>query len=303
MHDDLGWQPGILGRLRALVRRVVLQVLGTRGEGLLHGMYHRLLRRTGHFGPPEDPATIALLSGIAHRSGTILDVGANVGRYAWFLWQHTRPGAQMFAIEPHPGAAKLLRSAFGAIPGCVVLEVAAAEQDTDGELIVPVGAFGSPISGLGWVPSHQESDVTGSIHVRLRRLDGLVKQGTISVVRPLFMKIDVEGGEAGVLRGAAELLRRYRPILYFECQTVSLSRQGETAEGVWGELKRAGYEIFANRAGRFVPMPRVDTEVVNYLGIPDLAATDAVGPLDVAAILAILDVWAARTRPDDDTEH
>lgn len=216
MPDDLGWQPGILGRLRAFVRRALLQVLGTRGEGLLHGMYH--------------------------------------------------------------------------------------EQDANGELIVPVGAFGSPVSGLAWVPSHQKSDPTGSIRVRLRRLDGLMEQGTISVVGPVFMKIDVEGGDAGVLRGAAELLRRYRPILYFECQAASLARQGETPAGVWRELARAGYQIFGNRAGRFVPMPRVETEIVNYLGIPDLAATKAAEPLDAAAIGAILDARAARTQQDGDAK-
>ncbi len=303
MSDDLGWQLGTLDRLRALMRRVLIKTFGSRGEDRLHQGYHRFLRRTGHFRPPEDAATIGLLSGIAHRSGTTIDVGANVGRYAWFMWQHARPGSQMFAIEPHPGSAKLLRRAFAGVPGCSVLEVGAAERDTSGELIIPTGAFGSPVSGLAWVASKTEGPATGSIQVRLRRLDGLVDQGAISVVGPLFIKIDVEGGEAGVLRGASELLRLHRPILYFECQAASLARQGETPEDVWAELGRAGYRMFGNRAGRFVPMDGVETEIVNYLGIPDLTAADAAEPLDATAIDAILDSWAARTRPGGNAEH
>jgi FkbM family methyltransferase len=298
MRGDVSWQPGKVDQLRALVRRVLLAILGSRGEGRIHSLYHRYLRRTGRFGPPEDATTIALLSAIAHQSATIIDVGANVGRYSWFLRQHARPGSMLFAIEPHPDMARLLRRALGPIPSCTVLEVAAAEHDAIGELVVPAGAFGTPVSGLGWVQSHHENHANNSFKVRLRRLDGLIEDGAIRVVDPVFLKIDVEGGEAGVLRGAAELLRQHRPILYFECQAASLARQGETPEGVWGELRQAGYQIFGSQAGSFVPMSRADTDVVNYLGIPDLAATDDIPPLDSAAINVILDTWAARTRQE-----
>jgi FkbM family methyltransferase len=206
----------------------------------------------------------------------------------------------LFALEPHPGAAKLLRAALGTRRGCAVLEVAAAETDSSAELIVPLGAFGSPVSGLAWVKRDQEADPATSIPIRLCRLDGLIDDGTMSVVGPVFMKIDVEGGEAGVLRGAADLLRRHRPILYFECQTASLARQGETPEGVWADLGKAGYHMFGNRAGRFVRLPGVDVEIVNYLGIPDLAATDLVDLLDATALDRTLHAWAARTRQDGD---
>lgn len=62
---DVGWRPGLLGQLRALVRRALVVMLGTRGEQLLHRTYHRALRTAGRFGPPEDATTISLLSAIA----------------------------------------------------------------------------------------------------------------------------------------------------------------------------------------------------------------------------------------------
>jgi len=296
---DVGWRPGSLDRLRAFGRRALSAVVGPRGEELVHGAYHRFLRRIGRFGPPEDATTIAVLTAIARRSATIIDVGANVGRYAWFLRRYAQPHATVFAIEPHPGAAKLLRESMGNVQGYVVLEVAAAERDAGGDLIVPVGAFGSPVSGLAWVRGG-ESGRTGSLPVALRRIDSLIEEGAITIAGPVFMKIDVEGGEGGVFRGARGLLERHRPMLYFECQAASLARQGETPESIWGDLGRAGYRMFGVRAGRLVPMSEATGEIINYFAIPDVGA-DLPEPLDTA-VEAMLNAWAERTRRDGPRE-
>ena len=301
MEHDVGWRAGRLDQLRALARRALMAVVGTRGEELVHREYHRFLRRIGRFGPPEDSTTIALLIAIARRSATIIDVGANVGRYAWFLRKHAQPHSTVFVIEPHPGAAKLLVESMGKIGGCVVLEVAAAERDAEGELIVPVGAFGSPVSGLAWVRGDGDGQRTGSVSVALRRIDSLIQDGAITVAGPVFMKIDVEGGEGGVLRGAQRLLQRHRPILYFECQAESLARRMETPESIWGDLGRAGYRMFAIRAGRLVLMSGAEPEIINYFAIPDIGF-DLPEPLETA-VEAMLNAWAERTRQDGRREH
>lgn len=293
--DEVVWRPGRLDRARALARRLLAATLGHRGEAMAHSVYHRFLRSVGRFGPPEDITTMAALRAIASRSRTIIDVGANVGRYSWFLGRHARGNTKLIALEPHPGSARLLRSAVGAVPGSVVLELAAAETDGCAGLIVPTGAFGSSIAGLAWVDSGPHGDAESAIRIRVRRLDGLIEDGTITVVGPVFMKIDVEGGEASVLRGAVGLLKRHRPVIYFECQTALLARHGETPEGVWQGLGRAGYRIFAIRAGAFVPMLGVEPDIVNYLCIPDVATSDGTEPLDVTALGKVLDAWASHT--------
>jgi hypothetical protein len=89
------------------------------------------------------------------------------------------------------------------------------------------------------------------------------------------------------------LLRRHRPILYFECQALSLARQGETPEAVWSELDRAGYRTFARQDDGFVVVTGLRPGVVNYLGIPDLPTT--VGErFDHAALVAAVETWSAR---------
>ena len=234
-----------------------------------------------------------MLGAVASRSRTIIDVGANVGRYAWFLRRHARPEATLIALEPHPAAARLLRGAVAAQPGSTVLEVAAADTDGRGALRVPRGSFGSPVPGLGWVQTRESGNPDADIQIELRRIDGLVKDGSIDVRAPVFMKIDVEGSEGRVLRGAEGLLQRERPIIYFECQAALVARQNETPEGVWQVLDRTGYRVFGNMNGAFVPVGGVQSEIVNYLAIPTEVAGMPRDALDSEALTAIFDVWAA----------
>lgn len=158
--------------------------------------------------------------------------------------------------------------------------------------MVPDGPFGTPISALSWVRSQRGGEDQCVLRIATRRIDSLIQDGTIRVTDPVFMKIDVEGAEVSVLRGAAGLLARHRPVIYFECQASSAERQGETPETVWAELERAGYGVLANREGRFVRVDRVQSDVPNYLAIPGLSSLDVNRSIDAAEVTAILDDWA-----------
>ena len=74
----------------------------------------------------------------------------------------------------------------------------------------------------------------------VERLDDVLPDG----VRPAFVKIDVEGAEEEMLLGAAETLRRHRPVVAFEHGRGSADVYGTTPGAIHdllcGEL---GYEI------------------------------------------------------------
>jgi Methyltransferase FkbM domain len=106
------------------------------------------------------------------------------------------------------------------------------------------------------------------------------------------MKIDLEGAEGRVLRGAASLLRHHRPVIYFECQVGTAARQGEASDRVWVLLEQAGYRIWANQGCQFIPVDRMQPQIVNYLAVPDWSEFDRTRPLDAAAVIAIIDRWA-----------
>lgn len=288
------WRPGRLDRVRAFARRMLIRMAGRRTEAVAHNTYHQTLRLLGRFAPPEDHATQELLRSIASRSRTILDVGANVGRYAWFFRQHAPADSTLIAIEPHPAAARLLRSALKARPGCLVLELAAADTDGHASLRVPDGAFGTPIPALSWVDRDRGGQHQPGVVVRLRRIDSLMAEGALTVAAPVLLKIDVEGSEGMVLRGAADLLRRFRPAIYMECQATHLARQREMPEDVWELLRSSGYQLFALAQGEWRRMAAADPSVVNYFGFPDVGTADTVQPRGETAA-SLVEGWATHT--------
>lgn len=80
------------------------------------------------------------------------------------------------------------------------------------------------------------------ITVELRTLDGVIDKDT----RIDFIKIDVEGAELGVLKGALELIRKYKPVIVFEC--------GLGASEYYGTKPADIYSFFSNAAGLHISL-------------------------------------------------
>ncbi len=66
-------------------------------------------------------------------------------------------------------------------------------------------------------------------------MDSLIASGSLQA--PDLIKIDVEGAEVDVLRGAAQLLEDSHPIIFIEAHSADLERE------CMQELKRFGYRF------------------------------------------------------------
>jgi len=118
-----------------------------------------------------------------------VDVGANVGFHAVFA---ARLGARVVAVEPVPWTLELLRANVWR-HGVAVEVVEAAAADAAGTVRVAHD------------PAHRSGAAIGAdgVEVRAARLDELVPAGAVDV-----LKVDVEGAEPLVLRGASAILAR-----------------------------------------------------------------------------------------------
>jgi FkbM family methyltransferase len=143
----------------------------------------------------------------------VVDVGANEGTFVEAVL-NVAPAAQVIAVEPTPIPLEMLRGRFGSHPGVTIVPAAlAGEPGTATMHITPVHTASSlhrprPETGELYDAGHDLWVTAQELEVPVRTLDEVVGDREVAV-----MKIDVQGGELGVLAGGTETLRRTRAIL------------------------------------------------------------------------------------------
>ncbi|MFA7407800.1 MAG: FkbM family methyltransferase [Anaerolineaceae bacterium] len=134
----------------------------------------------------------------------VFDIGANVGFYSLLAAVLTGQGGKVYAFEPSERNVKFIRqhAALNKIETIVVIEAAVAEQN--GEALFDPGT--SIATG--------HLSATGTVPVQQYSLDELIAAGEIQP--PDAMKVDVEGAEYAVLKGAKSIIQDFRPLIFLD---------------------------------------------------------------------------------------
>jgi FkbM family methyltransferase len=163
-----------------------------------------------------------------------VDVGANKGAYLYWMRRAVGPSGSVIAFEPQPGLARYLEDMRSRMCWENVSIRECALSDTAGRRVLRVpGRENSPGASLEAAAVSEASTRDREVAVDMldRQLEGTEK------VR--FVKIDVEGHELAVFRGAERTLSASRPALLFECECRHLA--GRTPHAVFAFLKGFGY--------------------------------------------------------------
>jgi FkbM family methyltransferase len=139
-----------------------------------------------------------------------LDIGAAVGEFSIAMLGSSR---SVIAFEPRPAQASGLAAMFGAV-GAEARVEAVALSDEPGVTTMRVVESDPGRSTIDSANTLNDTD-GGQVHiieVPVMRLDDLHLDNVG------FVKIDVEGHELAVLRGAADTLTRNRPALFIEAE-------------------------------------------------------------------------------------
>jgi FkbM family methyltransferase len=193
--------------------------------------------RTGGLRGWQAPTTAALFaSWELAKEGAFFDIGANIGLYA-LLHARFRPDAQTVAFEPTPDLLEAARF-LAALNGVVVHLEGVAVSEATGEATLHLSSRSDSSNSL--LAGFRES--SRSLVVPTETLDHYVER---TGVRPAVVKIDVEGHEPSVLRGANHVLAMYAPIIVIE-----LLEGRPSADESRALLADAGYE------GRLLTPPR-----------------------------------------------
>ncbi|GAA2523729.1 hypothetical protein GCM10010398_05090 [Streptomyces fimbriatus] len=172
--------------------------------------------------------------------GTAVDVG---GWYGPWTRRLARRARRVVTVEPVPHLARLLTAT--APPNVRVVRAAASDRPGTARLWLPPDDGGDR-----GVSSLVRRDIHGHfLDVSCVTLDGL---GLKDVG---FVKIDVDGNESAVLRGAAGVLARDRPALFVE-----LESRIQPVAPVVTYLSLLGYDGWVLPAGTWVPLSRFPLE-------------------------------------------
>ncbi|MBU1374498.1 MAG: FkbM family methyltransferase [Alphaproteobacteria bacterium] len=181
------------------------------------------------------PGEWLLLKQLIRPGMTVVEVGANIGAHSVDMARACAPGP-FYAFEPQPRIFQILCAnlALNDIGNALAYPEGCGE--TEGEAVVPPMNYAGR-GNFGGV-SLQPTEAPG-VKVRVRPLDAL------DLATCGLLKIDVEGFEPQVLRGARETIARCRPVIYIEND-----REAQQQE-VISLIAGMGYHLYWHTPGLF----------------------------------------------------
>ena len=194
--------------------------------------------------PPDLPEMLAWRRAL-RGGGLFLDVGANVGTYT--IWA-AELGAEVIALEPAPDTFRLLQENI-ALNGYLVTALRAAAGDHCGTARFTAG-----------LDAANSLDPDGAAVTELVTVDSVIGDRRVT-----GMKVDVEGFEIDVLRGAAAALAQQRiGLIQVEWNQASRFAVGTDRRPVADLLASYGYRLYRpDLTGRLIPVadPQLGADV------------------------------------------
>lgn len=197
-----------------------------------------------------------------------LDIGAHHGYYTLLASRKVGPTGLVLAVEPSRRERRKLRLHLQ-INRCKNVRIegrALGEAEGTASLYLVQGTE----TGCNSLRRPDVEQKIESVTVQVERLDRVLQDHQIERVD--FIKMDVEGAELSVLKGAQELLsRRPRPVILSEVQDVRSRPWGYSARDVVRYLSSLDYDWFCPLSnGGLVKMDCDQMEYAgNFVAVPD----------------------------------
>ena len=189
-----------------------------------------------------------------------VDVGASFGIYALMAASRVGPTGRVFAFEAAKASYEILcwNAELNGYHWLHPFHVTLSDRRGTATLYHHADPSRNSLGPIG--ASHEQ--------VCVDTLDAVL--GNMDIPgRLAAVKIDVEGGEALVLRGAQQAIARFRPVVIFEINPGAARWLGIKPNAAWTLLEGCGYHFFAvAEDGSIQPLTRMPA-AGNVIALPD----------------------------------
>ena len=185
----------------------------------------------------EFDAELLLLEFLLKEDSVFFDIGANKGEYAYYAERLINP-KNIYLFEPEKKLNKQLNAIF---KDCKVFDAALSDSSGTHQFKIPVinGVADNCLSSLE-VDNKEDNETEAIIYeVRTNTLDAFIKEKNVF---PDLIKIDVEGHELSVLKGAENYISTHHPTLIIEIE--QRHHQDINIDSVFEDFKQKGYRAY-----------------------------------------------------------
>lgn len=185
----------------------------------------------------EFDAELLLLEFFLNKNSVFFDIGTNKGEYAYYAEKLMNP-KNIYLFEPEKKLNKQLNAIFN---DCQVNNLALSDSKGTHQFKIPVinGVIDNCLSSLE-VDTKEDNETEAIIYgVKTDTIDNFTKEKNII---PDLIKIDVEGHELSVLKGAENFISKHKPTLIIEIE--QRHHKNINIESVFESFKVKGYQCY-----------------------------------------------------------
>jgi len=178
----------------------------------------------------------------------VVDVGAHIGLLSAVIAKKLKASGNVYSFEPTPSTFLVLRNTIK-INGLEnsIRPVQAALSNKSGKTIFYIS--NNTVDNSNSLVNNRRSDrKEEAVDVVLYSLDDFLKQENVR--RLDFIKIDAEGAELQVLRGAQQSIANYHPLIILAIHPQSIKNFGDSLEEIWDFIHSNKYN--AHLEGRII---------------------------------------------------
>jgi FkbM family methyltransferase len=176
----------------------------------LHFKIYKFLVNVGLKGIFQD-AVVKFMVKHIKRGNCVMDIGANQGTYAYSLLKAVGNQGVVYSFEPNPVIAKQLRKNLK--QSNAIIENLAVSNTNEDKVFYRHTKGCGPTSSLEFFDVLDKAGELEETIVKCVTLDSYCRSRNLL---PNLIKIDVEGHEFNVIKGAESVIRSYRPYIVFE---------------------------------------------------------------------------------------